>query len=52
MYFDINKITQCIKLKINKSAQCPAIELMLYGLSDLQLLAKRNGIARSKYFMG
>lgn len=52
MYFDSNKITQCIKLKISKSAQCPVIELMLYGPSDLQLLAKRNGIVAGKYFRG
>lgn len=52
IYFDSNKITQCIKLKINKPAQCPVIRLMLYGPSDLQVLAKRIGIVGSKYFMG
>lgn len=52
MYFDSNKISQRIKLKINKSVQCPGLELIVYGLADWQLLAKRDGIVQSKYLMG
>lgn len=52
MYFDSNNISQYIKLKINKSAPCPDLELIVYGLADLQLLAKSDGIVGSKYLMG
>lgn len=51
MYFDSNKITQHRKLKINKSAQCPDLELIVQGLAESQLPAKSDGIVGSKYLM-
>lgn len=52
MYFDSNNISWYIKLKINKTAPCPDLELIVYGLADLQLLAKSDGVVGSKYLMG